>query len=164
MKLDKTDLAILGILQLRGRIPNTQLASEIGMSPGATLERIRKLEAAGFIESFRAVVNVEKFGFMVSVWIEVKLNYHSAFKIESVMEEISRIPEIVEAYQITGSGDFLIKILVPTIRDYQRFITDKLSKLEGIAIIESKVVLKEFKKEAVPPISEDFLKVQGVIS
>jgi Lrp/AsnC family transcriptional regulator, leucine-responsive regulatory protein len=157
MKLDKIDFSILRILQERGRVTNAQLATEVGLSPAPTLERVRKLETTGLIESYHALVNANKLGLNIIVFIEVRLNYHSHFKIEQFIETIQQLPEIVEAYHITGDGDFLLKMYTPSISDYQAFIVEKLSKIEGVGHIQSKVVMAEIKKAMGLPIDEEML-------
>lgn len=157
MKLDRIDFNILRILQERGRITNAQLASEVGLSPAPTLERVRKLETGGLIQSFHAKVDAEQLGLNVIVFIEVKLNYHSHFKIEKFIETIGEIPEIVEAYHITGDGDFLLKMFANSISDYQQFIVDKLSKIDGVGHIQSKVVMSTIKREMGLPMSEGMI-------
>lgn len=154
MKLDSIDYNILRILQDRGRITNAQLATEIGLSPAPTLERVRKLELAGFIESYHALLSPKSLGLNIVVFIEVKLNYHNHFKIEQFIETIRSIPEILEAYHITGDGDFLLKLYTPSITDYQQFIVDKLSKIDGVGHIQTKVVLSTVKKEIGFPVNE----------
>lgn len=157
MKLDRIDYNILRILQDRGRITNAQLATEVGLSPAPTLERVRKLENGGLIESFHAKVSAEQLGLHIIVFIEVKLNYHSHFKIEQFVETIESIPEIVEAYHITGDGDFLLKMYAGSISDYQQFVVDILSKIDGVGHIQSKVVMKTVKKEMGLPMKETMI-------
>lgn len=157
MKLDKIDYNILRILQERGRVTNAQLASEVGLSPAPTLERVRKLESTGLIESYHALVNAEKLGLSVIVFIEVRLNYHSHFKIEKFIEEIAALPEIVEAYHITGDSDFMLKMYATDISDYQQFIVEKLSKIDGVGHIQSKVVMSSVKKELGLPLRLDLV-------
>ncbi|MEM7035967.1 MAG: Lrp/AsnC family transcriptional regulator, partial [Bacteroidota bacterium] len=148
---------ILKILQERGRITNAQLASEAGLSPAPTLERVRKLESSKLIESYHARVGSEKLGLNIVVFIEVRLNYHSHFKIEQFIESISSLSEIVEVYHITGDGDFLLKMYAKSISDYQQFIVDKLSKIDGVGHIQSKVVMSTIKKEMGLPMTEDMI-------
>lgn len=161
MKLDQIDFKILQILQERGRITNAQLASEVGLSPAPTLERVRKLENSGLIQSFHALVNAEKLGLNIIVFIEVKLNYHSHFKIEQFIDTIAAIEEIVEAYHITGDGDFLLKMYAHSIADYQKFIVDILSKIDGVGHIQSKVVLSTVKKDMGLPLKQDLVLSNG---
>ncbi|HEX2898585.1 MAG TPA: Lrp/AsnC family transcriptional regulator [Bacteroidia bacterium] len=158
MKLDKIDYSILKILQEKGRITNAQLANDVGLSPAPTLERVRKLETSGLIESYHALVNPELLGLGITVFIEVKLNYHSHFKIEQFIETIQSLPEIVESYHITGDGDFLLKMHTQSISDYQKFIVEKLSKIDGVGHIQSKVVLSTIKKEMSLPISDEMME------
>ncbi len=155
MKLDRIDFNILRILQERGRVTNAQLATEVGLSPAPTLERVRKLETGGFIQSYHALISAAGLGLNVIVFIEVKLNYHSHFKIETFTEAIEKTDEIVEAYHITGDGDFLLKMFSPSIADYQQFIVEKLSKIDGVGQIQSKVVMKTLKKEMSLPMTDE---------
>lgn len=157
MKLDQIDFNILRILQNKGRITNAQLASEVGLSPAPTLERVRKLEKSGLIESFHALVNAEKLGLNIIIFIEVKLNYHSQFAIESFIEKLDAMEDITEAYHITGDGDFLLKMYSPSIADYQKFIVEKLSKMEGVGHIQSKVVLSTIKRQMSLPLREELV-------
>lgn len=157
MKLDRIDYNILRILQKNGRITNSQLASDVGLSPAPTLERVRKLEASGLIESFHALINPEPLGLNTIVFIEVKLNYHSHFNIEQFIETVTAIPEIVEAYHITGDGDFLLKMYAGSIADYQQFIVSKLSKIDGVGHIQTKVVMKTVKKDNGLPLQETMI-------
>jgi len=157
MKLDKIDYNILKILQEKGRITNAQLANDVGLSPAPTLERVRKLETTGFISSYHALVSPEMLGLGITVFIEVRLNYHSHFKIEQFIETIMALPEIMEAYHITGDGDFLLKMYTHSISDYQKFIVEKLSKIDGVGHIQSKVVLSAIKKEMALQMTEDML-------
>ena len=157
MKLDKIDFNILKILQERGRITNAQLATEVGLSPAPTLERVRKLETGNLIESYHALVNAEELGLNTIVFIEVRLNYHSHFKIEQFIESIKALPEIVEVYHITGDGDFLLKMLAGSISDYQQFIVHKLSKIDGVGHIQSKVVMSTIKKAMILPMNNGMI-------
>ena len=158
MKLDKIDFDILRILQEKGRITNAQLASDVGLSPAPTLERVRKLEQSGLIQSYHALINAELLGLGIVVFIEVRLNYHSHFKIEQFIETIKSLPEIVEAYHITGDGDFLLKMYTQSISDYQKFIVEKLSKIDGVGHIQSKVVLSSIKRDMGLPLTEDMVE------
>lgn len=157
MKLDKIDYNILKILQEKGRITNAQLATDVGLSPAPTLERVRKLETTGYISSYHALVNPEMLGLSITVFIEVRLNYHSHFKIEQFIETITALPEVIEAYHITGDGDFLLKMYTASISDYQRFIVEKLSKIDGVGHIQSKVVLSQIKRKMILPMTEDMV-------
>lgn len=155
MKLDEIDFKILDILQTNGRITNVQLANQVGLSPAPTLERVRKLEQNGFIESYHALLDAERLGLTVIVFVEVSLNLHKDANIESFMEQIVQIPEVVEVYHITGGADFLLKIYADNISSYQRLIVDKIARVPDVNKLQSKVVLSTVKRSLKLPIDAE---------
>lgn len=152
IKLDKTDLNILRILQKNGKITNIQLSNEIGLSPAPTLERVRKLENSGVIKSYHATLNPEKVGIGITTFIQVTLGFHKAGAIKSFKEEISKIDEITECYHVTGQGDFLLKIVTKDIASYERLIIDKITAIEGMGQIQSLMVLSTIKDSKTLPL------------
>jgi DNA-binding Lrp family transcriptional regulator len=152
MRLDEIDLNILRILQQNGRITNVQLSSEIGLSPAPTLERVRKLESQGIIQSYHAMLNAQKMGLNVVVFIEVSLNLHRESPIEHFMEAIRNMPEVVECFHITGDADFLLKIYAADIDAYQKLIIEKIAKLPEVGKVLSKVVLSTVKRSMELPL------------
>jgi DNA-binding Lrp family transcriptional regulator len=153
MKLDEIDFKILNILQANGRITNVQLSNEIGLSPAPTLERVKKLEHAGFIESYHALLNGQKLGLGVTVFLEVSLNTHKENAIEQFMNDIQKLPEVVECYHITGTADFLLKIYAENIAAYQNILIHKIGKTSDVGHVHSKIVLGVVKKSMQLPIS-----------
>ncbi|MFN7640455.1 MAG: Lrp/AsnC family transcriptional regulator, partial [bacterium] len=137
MKLDNIDLKILRILQQQGRITNVLLSSEIGLSPAPTLERVKKLEQAGYIQSYHARINPELLNLNVMIIVEISLNIHQDANIEAFMAEIRKIPEIVECYHVTGDADFLLKVFVRDMSEYQRLVNEKISKVPHLGRIQS---------------------------
>jgi Lrp/AsnC family transcriptional regulator, leucine-responsive regulatory protein len=151
IRIDQIDKQILEKLQSNAKITNSQLAQEIGLSPAPTLERVRKLENAGIIKSYHARVDIEKIGLGVSVFL-ISLSSHKKAQILSFVETINTIPEVVECHHITGSGDFLLKVLAKDITSYQELILDKLVDIEEIGNMQSMVVLSTFKDSRVIPV------------
>ncbi len=144
--LDKTDFKILKILQENGRITNIQLSMDIGLSPAPTLERVRKLEQTGLIKSYHAMVNEELLGLTIKSFVQVSINFQKADAIKSFIKQIMSLDEIVECHQITGSADFLMKIMVNDIRSFEKFITDKISKIQEISSVQTLMVLNSVKQ------------------
>ncbi len=151
-KLDPIDRQILEKLQANGKITNTQLAQDIGLSPAPTLERVRKLENAGYIKSYHAMVDTEKLGLGVGIYISISLSTHKKHRIKSFVEQINQIPEVVECHHITGTGDFLLKVLTKDIASYQELILNKLVEIEEIGNMQSMVILSTYKNSKVMPI------------
>jgi Lrp/AsnC family transcriptional regulator, leucine-responsive regulatory protein len=152
IKLDPIDRKILQILQQDGNITNAQLAKDIGLSPAPTLERVKKLEQNGIIQSYHAELNKEKIGIGVSIFVLVTLSSHKMNQINSFVEKIKLIPEIIECHHITGQGDFLLKILTKDIPSYQTLILNTLSQIEEIGNMRSMVNLNTYKHSKVLPI------------
>lgn len=158
LKLDEIDRQILQILQEDGRITNAQLSKDIGLSPAPTLERVKKLEQAGIIESYHAVVNKEKVGLGVMTFVQVSLISHKKSVIERFVEKINKIDSIIECYYMTGAADFLLKIVAEDIAAYQKLMLEQVSEIEEIEHMQSMVVLSVFKQKRALPIPEDFIE------
>lgn len=150
--LDKIDFKILKILQENGRITNIQLSLDIGLSPAPTLERVRKLEQTGIIESYHALVNEDLVGLGVKSFLQVSINYDKKDAMNSFIKHINAIEEIVECHQVAGSSDFLLKIVVSNMSSYERLITEKLSAIQEIKKLTSMMVLKTVKNSHSLPI------------
>ena len=120
VKFDKIDRKILEILQAHAKITNAQLSKDIGLSPAPTLERVKKLEQSGIIKSYHAKLDPEKIGLGVSTFVLVGLIGHNKSHIEAFMKEINNIQEIIECHHITGTGDFILKIISKDITAYQK--------------------------------------------
>ena len=151
--VDKTDLKILKILQEEGRITNLQLSTEIGLSPAPTLERVKKLEKADFIKSYHATVNVEALGIGIMAFIHVSLVRQMKNAIQTFQRKIAELPEVTECYQVTGSFDYQLKIMVHDISAFDVLISEKLGKIEEIGQMRSYVILSTVKATKVAPLN-----------
>ncbi|HMR44747.1 MAG TPA: Lrp/AsnC family transcriptional regulator, partial [Saprospiraceae bacterium] len=121
-KLDKTDLKILQILQDNSKITNLDLSKKIGLSPAPTLERVKKLEQSGIIESYHAQVNPQSIGLNVKTFVLVSLAWQKDNALNNFLEKIKSIDEISECYIITGEADFLMKIVCKDIPTYEKLL------------------------------------------
>ena len=151
-KIDKVDKKILKILQSDGRITNAQLSKEIGLSPAPTLERVKKLEQTGFINSYHAVLDPEKLGIGVCTFVKVSLKNHNKASIERFIAAIDQIEEITECHHTTGSCDFMLKVVAADINSYQQLMLEKVTNIEDIQDIESMIILSTFKDSRSLPI------------
>lgn len=152
VKLDKIDRKILEILQANAKITNAQLSKDIGLSPAPTLERVKKLENMGIIKSYHAKLNVEKIGLGVSTFVQVSLIGHNKENIEVFVKQINEIEEIIECHHITGSGDFILKIITKDIATYQKLMLERVSDIKVVDNMQSMVILSTFKDSKVMPI------------
>lgn len=154
IKLDPIDRRILEILQSNAKITNANLATKIGLSPAPTLERVKKLENSGIIESYHAKLDKEIVGLGVSTFVMVSLRGHNKENIDKFIESINQIDEIVECHHITGSCDFILKIVSSDIAAYQKLMLEKVSNIDVVDNMESMVILSTFKDSKVMPIPQ----------
>ncbi len=154
-KLDKIDLSILKILQENSKITNLELSKKIGLSPAPTLERVKKLEGTGIIESYHAKVNAEKIGLNVRTFVLVSLAWNKENALENFLEKISKINEITEGYIVTGDGDFLLKIITKDIPSYEQLLFKKLSQIDEVERLKTFMTLSKVKKTKLLPFDYD---------
>lgn len=153
-RLDTIDRKILDILQVDGRITNAQLSKDIGLSPAPTLERVKKLENAGIIKSYHAKLDTEKIDLGVSTYVMVSLKGHNKSNIEKFIEAIHDVDEIIECNHVTGSSDFILKVITKDIPSYQKLMLEKVSEIEVVDSMQSMVILSTFKDSKKLPIPE----------
>ncbi len=149
--LDRTDLKILKALQENCKVTNIQLSQQVGLSPAPTLERVKKLENAGYILSYHGVVDPQKIGLGLTALIQVALTRQMDNAIQSFHDQVLDVEEIVECYQLTGDFDYLLKVIVEDIPAFEKLITEKLSKIEEIGQMQTNVVLSKIKDSPVLP-------------
>ncbi|MCE9539220.1 MAG: Lrp/AsnC family transcriptional regulator [Bacteroidetes bacterium] len=152
-KLDKTDLKILKELQIDGRISNLDLAQKVGLSATPTFERVKKLEKAKIIKSYHAELNVESLGLGIQTFMLVSLAQTRGNSVPNFIKQIEEIPEIIECYHVTGSSDYVLKIMVTDIAAYESLAMDKIRNISEIANVTTMVILSTIKKMKVVPLS-----------
>tara|TARA_R110002096_G_scaffold11293_1_gene41918 strand:+ start:990 stop:1475 length:486 start_codon:yes stop_codon:yes gene_type:complete len=154
-KLDSLDRNILKILQKNGKITNAKLSEEIGLSPAPTLERVKKLEQSGIIKSYHAELNSEKLGLGVNTFVQVSLKGHNKTNIDIFTSKIKEIDEVIECHHVTGSGDFLLRVIAKDIASYQLLMLEKVSDIEVVDSLQTMVILSTFKDSKSIPIPND---------
>ena len=152
MRLDKIDKKILIILQRNAKITNSKLSKEIGLSPAPTLERVRKLESNGIISGYHAKLDKSKLGLGVSTFVMVSLKVHNKKNLLSFLDKIKDLDNIVECHHITGSADFILKVVAENIESYQDLMLEKINEIDVADSFQSLVILSTFKDNKVIPI------------
>lgn len=152
IKLDATDRKILEILQNDSNITNAQLAKEIGLSPAPTLERVNKLEAAGVIKSYHAVIDPASVNLGVGTFVMATLKGHNKENIEKFVSAINEIDEVIECHHVTGVGDFILKLVSTDITSYQQLMLEKVSNIDVVDSLQTMVILSTFKDSRSLPI------------
>jgi Lrp/AsnC family leucine-responsive transcriptional regulator len=143
--LDPIDRKILATLQRDGRMSLADLAQQVGLSPSPCLRRVRMLEEAGIISRYVAMVDQQAVGLPVSVFVSIKLESQREEALTKFGKSIERWPEVLECYLMTGPRDYLLRVVVADLAAYERFLKQKLTRLSGIASIESSFALEQVK-------------------
>ena len=147
---DKIDLAILRVLQQDSRKTLQEIGAEVGLSPTSCWTRIKKLEAQGVIKRYTVDIDASKIGYHDSVIVQLTLESHTDETLYEFGKVLATIPEIQEAYLVSGDYDYYIRIRVRDTRDYERLLREKLYKIPGIRHSKSHFVLRVLKESSVP--------------
>ncbi len=145
--ISKQDREILRALQRNARLKNAELAELVGMSTTACWNRTRQMEDSGVIRGYTALVDQEKLGFSDTVLIEVTLDRHDDNMLERFGEALATLPEVLEAYLVSGEYDYLIKVAVQGTSGYERFLREKLYRIAGIRHSRSMFALRCMKNQ-----------------
>ena len=141
MQLDRIDLKILEFLQANGRITNMELAEKVGLSPTPCLKRVKKLEAAGIIAGYSAVIDPRAAGYEICALILVQISNHTRRAGDEFAEAVRKTPCIVESNLISGKLDYLLRVYARNLTHYEEILQDHISELPHIASLESLFVL-----------------------
>ncbi len=152
VKLDPIDRKILQCLQADGRMSLAELSAKVGLSASPCLRRVRLLEKAGVIKRYVAMVDQQSVGLPVSVFISLKLESQRQQMLANFGKLVARWPEVLECYLMTGPRDYLLRVVVEDLAAYERFLKQKLTRVEGIASIESSFALEQVKYTNVLPV------------
>ena len=149
--IDDVSLKILKILQEKARIPNVEVARQVGMAPSAVLERIRKLENQGFIDGYEVRLNPKRFARSLVAFVQVKIKKPGDEK--RAGQAVSQIPEVQEVHYVAGDDALLIKVRVADPEDLGRIIRDKIAAVAAVQSTQTAIVLSTYKETARIPIN-----------
>lgn len=152
MTLDRFDKIILQVLQTDGRISNSALAERVNLSESACLRRVRALEEAGLIEGYTALINQQKAGCPVNVFVNITLDRQDESDLRKFEEAVRKLPEVMECYLMTGDYDYLVRVVVADTADFERLHSKHLTRLPGVARVHSSFALRTVQKSLALPI------------
>jgi Lrp/AsnC family leucine-responsive transcriptional regulator len=148
--VDAIDRKILRKLQADARASLQEIGQAVGLSTSPCWERIRKLEAAGVIEGYTVRLNAQALDLSDTVLVQVTLDSHSDNTLEKFGETLAAIPEVIEAYLVSGEYDYLLRVAVKDTRDYERLLRERIYNIPGIRHSKSSFVLRTLKKVDTP--------------
>ena len=155
MTLDRYDHLILDALQKDGRISNVQLAAAVNLSESACLRRVRVLEDEGFIDRYAALLNQTKAGLSGNVFVHIGLHREEQSELAAFEEAVKGIPEVMECYLMTGEFDYLLRVVVANMADFERLHNESLTRLPGVARVNSSVAIRTVQKTTQLPMPRE---------
>jgi len=150
--LDRIDRRLLAALQENGRLTVAELADKVGLTASPCSRRLRILEEGGIINRYAALLDQKRVGLPVSVFVSIKLERQQEDKLHRFEDAIRRCPEVLECYLMTGPRDYLLRVVARDLADYERFVKDTLTRIDGIANIESSFALGQVKHSSALPL------------
>ena len=152
MNLDRSDGRILDALQRDGRISNVDLAQRVNLSESACLRRVRALEKDGYIERYVALLDQKQIGLSGTVFVHVALRREEQSELAAFEEAVQRIPEIMECYLMTGEFDYLLRVVVSDMADFERLHNEAITRLPGVSRVNSSIAIRTVRKTTELPI------------
>jgi Lrp/AsnC family leucine-responsive transcriptional regulator len=149
---DAIDIKIIAAVQNDGRISTYDLAEKVGLSPSPCARRLRLLEEAGIIKGYTAIIDQTKVGLPISAFASIKLDRQREENLDRFARAVASWPEVADCYLMTGQRDYLMRIVVPDLPAYEEFLKSKLTRLEGVASIETSFALGQVKRSETLPL------------
>ena len=151
MTIDTTDRRILTALQRKGRMSNAELSEAVHLSPSACHRRVQRLEAAGYIRDYVALLDARKLGMPTTVFVEIKLQGQADEVLDAFEKAVARIPDVLECHLMAGTADYILKVVAEGTEDFARIHRQHLARLPGVAQMQSSFALRTvFKTTALP--------------
>ncbi|MFK7941152.1 MAG: Lrp/AsnC family transcriptional regulator [Roseovarius sp.] len=150
-KIDATDRKIIRTLQKNGRMTNLDLSAEVNLSPSPCLRRLRNLERNHVITGYGIDVDADAYGLPVTAFVRVSLDKHTQDVVSQFENRVQAIPEVLECFVLTGVSDYLLRVVVADLQDYERFVRHRLHPIGGISSIDTSFVYGVVKRTGVFP-------------
>ncbi len=150
--LDQLDYTLINALQQDGRLSNVELARRVDLSPTGVQKRLRRLEEAGVITGYVALVDAEALGYDMLCFVQVTLQRHEPDAVENFRREVQSMSEVLECHHLTGEADYLLKVVVRNRKHLERFLLETLTPVRGMDKIRTSLVLSEIKSTATMPL------------
>lgn len=150
--LDDVDRQLLGYLQGEARLTSVELGRRLQLSSAGVQKRMRKLETRGVIDGYATLVNREAVGLDLLCFVQVNLTHHRPGRVERFPDRIRGMSEVLECHYLTGEVDYLLKVVVASHQQLERFLFDKLMKVAGVDRVRTSIVLKEVKASTALPL------------
>ena len=146
-RFDEFDIRILQEMKRDGRISIQALSEDIGLSATPIARRLKRLEDAGIITGYTALIDEAALGFEVSVFVSVKLDRQIDHGLSAFEAEIAQFPEVVDCWLMTGNRDYMMRVVTRNLIEFENFLVGRLTKISCVAEIESSIPLRRVKSD-----------------
>ncbi len=153
-ELDAIDRKLLALLQQDGRAPVSRLAEAVDLTAPPVHDRLRRMEEAGLIRGYVALLDAGQLGYRLTVWVSVTLALHREGSVNRFRDAVQAVPEILECHHVTGGADFLLRVVCRDTAHYEDLVLHTLTRLAGVERLNSSVVLSTFKAETAIPLEQ----------
>lgn len=154
MELDAIDRRILRALQRDGRLQNVELAKQVGLSPSPCLRRVRRLEEAGVIARYAAILDPARIDLGMTLFTRIWLTGQDEDTVGSFVAAIQDLPQVVECYLMAGDCDFLLRVLAKDLDDYRRFQIEHLGCITSVRNIKTEIPMQKIKRSTELPVRD----------
>ena len=152
MHIDRFDRKILQALQKDGRISNVDLADLVSLSESACLRRVRRLEEDGFIDKYTALLNQHQANLAGNVFVHITLHREKQSDLAAFEAAVQNLPEVMECYLMTGEFDYLLRIVISDMADFERVHKESITQLPGVARVNSSVAIRTVRNTTELPL------------
>ena len=153
-ELDAIDSRILAALQADARLSNLELADRVGLSASPSLRRVRRLERDGYIEGYRAMLQRERIGLGLTVFLGVKIDGHANERATAFEEAVVAMPDVIACHMVSGESDYLLEVVVADLAHYQRFLVGQLLNMPIVREVRSNFAIQTLKATAPLPFGD----------
>jgi len=153
MYFDTIDHRIMTELQADARLTNVELADRVGLSPSPCLRRVKRLAADGCITGFRAMLQRNRVGLGLTVFLAVKIDRHANNRALDFENAVTAMPEVVACHLVAGEADYLLEVVVPDMERYQHFLVGKLLEMPIVRDVRTSIAIQTVKADAPLPLS-----------
>ena len=152
MEIDRIDRRILEVLQRRGRVSNAELSEDANLSPSACHRRVQRLERAGIIRGYVALLDPRKMGRPTTVFVEITLSGQTDEVLDAFEREVAKIPDVLECHLMAGTADYLLKVVALDTEDFAQIHRRSLARLPGVAQMHSSFALRTVRQTTALPV------------
>lgn len=149
--MDDKDRQIIAALQANARLTNNELAERVNLSPSPCLRRVRLLEEAGILQGYTAIVDAEACGYPVTAFVRIRITPHNGETIKAFEAAIAKIDVVMDSYVMAGDADYMLRVVVKSLKHYEEFVRSKLHSVPGVASIDTSFTYGHAKRSLVLP-------------